>query len=137
MRRHLQEVAWFVLFGCLLAGFSLTVWNASRFQHQTKIPTHTIRATALAPQKNEKTEADKPFWEKTTTDPVAYFTLWLVAFTGVLAVSTIGLWGATWYIGAKQSREMKIIQRAYISAGPGRIRPFKKRSTATPTGTLF
>ena len=31
------------------------------------------------------------FWEKASCDPTAYFTLWLVAFTGVLAVSTIGL----------------------------------------------
>jgi hypothetical protein len=36
------------------------------------------------------------FWEKTDCDPVAYFTLWLVGFTGVLAVSTIGLWIVTW-----------------------------------------
>jgi hypothetical protein len=36
------------------------------------------------------------FWEKAGCDPTAYFTLWLVAFTGVLAVSTIGLWIVTW-----------------------------------------
>ena len=30
------------------------------------------------------------FWEKTRCDPIAYFTIWLVGFTEVLAFSTIG-----------------------------------------------
>jgi hypothetical protein len=47
------------------------------------------------------------FWEKASDDPVAYFTLWLVGFTGVLAVSTIGLWIVTWRASASQARGMK------------------------------
>jgi hypothetical protein len=47
------------------------------------------------------------FWEKTSNDPVAYFTLWLVGFTGVLAVSTIGLWIVTWRASVSQARDMK------------------------------
>src|ERR1700730_12646288 len=47
------------------------------------------------------------FWEKASDDPVAYFTLWLVGFTGVLAVSTIGLWIVTWRASASQARDMK------------------------------
>jgi hypothetical protein len=47
------------------------------------------------------------FWEKTIDDPVAYFTLWLVGFTGVLAVSTIGLWIVTWRASVSQARDMK------------------------------
>jgi hypothetical protein len=47
------------------------------------------------------------FWEKAADDPVAYFTLWLVGFTGVLAVSTIGLWIVTWRASASQARDMK------------------------------
>jgi hypothetical protein len=43
-----------------------------------------------------KSEECKTLWERTTSDPVAFFTLWLVIFTGVLAVSTIGLWFVTW-----------------------------------------
>src|ERR1700682_5933125 len=41
-----------------------------------------------------KTEERKTLWEKTTTDPVAFFTFWLVVFTGVLGASTIMLWRA-------------------------------------------
>ncbi len=47
------------------------------------------------------------FWEKTNCDPTAYFTVWLVAFTGVLAVSTIGLWIVTWRASVSQARDMK------------------------------
>jgi hypothetical protein len=47
------------------------------------------------------------FWEKAADDPVAYFTLWLVGFTGVLAASTIGLWIVTWRASASQARDMK------------------------------
>ena len=52
-------------------------------------------------------EHENGFWEKTSDDPVAYFTLWLVGFTGVLAVSTIGLWIVTWRASVAQARDMK------------------------------
>jgi len=43
------------------------------------------------------------FWEKTQCDPVAYFTAWLVGFTAVLGLSTIGLWIA----GERQLAHLK------------------------------
>jgi hypothetical protein len=46
-------------------------------------------------------------WEKTTDDPVAFFTFWLAIFTLVLAFSTIGLWIVTWRSSVRQSREMR------------------------------
>jgi hypothetical protein len=54
-------------------------------------------------------EKCKSFWEKTTSDPVAAFTL-------VLAISTIGLWVATLglYIGGERHSERQL--RAYIVA---------------------
>ena len=51
--------------------------------------------------------ATHAFWDKAADDPVAYFTLWLVGFTGVLALSTIGLWLVTWRSGARQSKETR------------------------------
>jgi len=62
------------------------------------------------------------FWEKAADDPVAYFTLWLVGFTGVLAFSTIGLWFVT-NRGVKiQARDTRILQRAYINVKPADVR---------------
>lgn len=59
-----------------------------------------------------KTEECKTLWERTTTDPVAFFTFWLVVFTGVLGASTVLLWLA----GEKQlgllKRSADISERA-------------------------
>ena len=52
-------------------------------------------------------EKNYGFWEKTRCDPVAYFSAWLVGFTGILAISTIGLWGVTLWSSIRQSRDMK------------------------------
>jgi hypothetical protein len=73
-------------------------------------------ATSYAPTNPEKeacyqaaaksgrsTDECKFFWERTTSDPIALFTL-------VLAVSTIGLWTATialYYAGERQLRQLK------------------------------
>ncbi|HWN49836.1 MAG TPA: hypothetical protein VNO18_08430 [Xanthobacteraceae bacterium] len=53
---------------------------------------------ATAQKTGHKTEDCKTLWERTTTDPISLFTL-------VLAISTIGLWGATialYFTGEKQ-----------------------------------
>jgi hypothetical protein len=75
-----------------------------------------------APNKRPADESENHgFWQKAGDDPVAYFTLWLVGFTGVLAVSTIGLWIVTWRASASQARDMKAsIAAAERSAGIAR-----------------
>ena len=47
-----------------------------------------------AGKEGRKTEECKSLWERTTSDPVAFFTFWLVVFTGGLGVSTVLLWRA-------------------------------------------
>jgi hypothetical protein len=46
-------------------------------------------------QEHNAANTEEPFWQRTAHDPIAVFNLLLVAFTGVLAVSTIGLWLAS------------------------------------------
>jgi hypothetical protein len=73
------------------------------------------------------TDECKALWEKTTSDPVAAFTL-------VLAISTIGLWVATLglYIGGERHSEREL--RAYIVATvQAEVRNFH---TANPTVLL-
>jgi hypothetical protein len=48
------------------------------------------------------------FWHWTTHDAVSFY-------TAVLAVSTILLWSATWRGIRNQSRQTRILQRAYLS----------------------
>ena len=57
-------------------------------------PTETEKRQCeeTATKTGHKTEECKTLWEKTTTDPVAFFTFWLVVFTGVLGASTVLLW---------------------------------------------
>src|SRR5437763_190971 len=53
-----------------------------------------------AHKSGHKTEECKSLWERTTTDPVAFFTF-------VLSISTIGLWIVTWRSGVRQTRDME------------------------------
>src|SRR5579864_3041457 len=50
-----------------------------------------------------KTEECKTFWERTTSDPIAFFTFWLFVSTVGLGVSTVMLWLA----GEKQFRHSR------------------------------
>jgi hypothetical protein len=45
-----------------------------------------------AAKTGHKAEECKTLWERTTSDPVAFFTFWLVVFTGGLGGCTIMLW---------------------------------------------
>jgi hypothetical protein len=78
------------------------------------------------------------FWEKTRCDPVAYFTAWLVGFTGVLGFSTIGLWWVTWQGSKRQARDMEasvaaahrsadIAEKALLSVEIPYLYPFVRR----------
>jgi hypothetical protein len=105
-----------------------------------------------ATKEGRKAEECKTFWEKTTTDPVAFFTLWLVVFTGGLTVSTILLWRA----GERQTsiarQAMVAGERAFIfttNVSPfweidpatnlysWRFRPLWKNSGDTPTRRMI
>jgi len=65
------------------------------------------------------------FLVKTFDEPVSAFTAILAVSTIVLAISTGALWWVTWRSGVRQSREMKILQRAYVSIEPDGIHLMK------------
>lgn len=78
---------------------------------QQRAPSDT-QATEAKP-----TEANQPesFWQHTRHDPVAFFTLWLTVFTGVLAASTIGLW-------LSNRNTIEQMQRDFAAANRPRVR---------------
>ena len=80
---------------------------------------------AAAAQDHEQKNVFERFWEWTTDDPVAVYTL-------VLAISTIGLWLVTRRGMRNQSLEVRILQRAYISVEPGGISPAKPVTQCRP-----
>jgi hypothetical protein len=79
-------------------------------------PQHHATSNHQPDEHPTEKENKNGFWEKAGDDPVAYFTLWLVGFTGVLALSTIGLWIVTWRAGASQARDMKASIKAAEAA---------------------
>jgi hypothetical protein len=54
-------------------------------------------------QCSRQEEKNYGFWEKTRCDPIAYFTVWLVGFTGVLALVSVGQ-GILLFRGDKTAR---------------------------------
>ncbi len=79
-----------------------------------------------AQKSGHKAEECKSLWEKATTDPVAFFTLWLVISTVGLGVSTVLLWRDTKRSGERQARDTEILQRAYLSVTPLGLVPFRR-----------
>jgi hypothetical protein len=70
-----------------------------------------------ARKSGHKTEECKTIWEKTTTDPVAFFTF-------VLSISTIGLWIVAWRSGVRQSRDMDAAVRETRRIGEAQVRAY-------------
>ena len=58
------------------------------------------------------------WWEWTTHDPVAFYTSLLAGFTLLLAVSTVGLWIATWLAARRAETSLHFVEGAWLFAGP-------------------
>jgi hypothetical protein len=106
MRRFLLRVwRWLraeIVFGFLIA----TVFGAGVLGWQAAYaPTDAEKQKCYdaAERTGHKTEECKTLWERTTSDPVAFFTFWLVVSTIGLGISTVMLWLA----GEKQFRHAR------------------------------
>jgi hypothetical protein len=73
-----------VAIGALIA-FSLWIFVVLPFLYMR--PNYDTGHNQTATNCSAEESKNHGFWEKTDCDPVAYFTLWLVGFSGVLAVS--------------------------------------------------
>src|SRR5262249_20448349 len=70
------------------------------------------------------------FWHWTTNDPVSFY-------TAVLALSTILLWIVTWRGIRTQSKDTRILQRAYVSVDPGGLTAHRDRDDRLHTTVIF
>jgi hypothetical protein len=82
------------LFACWIIGFGFIVWHSSQSPKNTR----QNKSAHTTEQKSQKDITD---------ERLADYTLLLAWFTGILAVSTIGLWIVSWRSGNKQSRDME------------------------------
>lgn len=93
-------------------------------------PNSAIQQVSQATE-HQPTDHEAKSKKEETDEALAYYTLWLMVFTGVLAAATLGLGGATFGLyltGEKQigliqqqAADTRILQRAYISVEPGGI----------------
>lgn len=121
----------------LAAAVALALDSYSRQQGSTAQKQQPQQSSQTErPAEQQESHKGKTLWERTTEDPVAFFTFWLVIFTAVLAASTIGLWVVTWRASAKQSRDMQaslgIAKQSADTAKAALVasqRPWIKRTT--------
>jgi hypothetical protein len=90
------------------------------------LPPITQEQIAAAERASQEEAAEytplRRFWHWTTHDAVAFYTSVLAIFTGVLGISTIGLWSETRRAGERQSADMKTsIEVATRSAEAARL----------------
>jgi hypothetical protein len=79
-----------LVFLIAVTGFVLGGSIQATFFRPLKIPVHQVNPENSEEESNGE-KKDKTFWERTTGDPIALYTLALTAFTGVLAWATYGL----------------------------------------------
>ena len=76
----------------------------------------------LYPQTNQRSDAgtrkepNNISQSQVADDRITTYTLWLAIFTGVLSLSTIGLWGATYRAGNVAERALVAGERAFVFA---------------------
>jgi hypothetical protein len=90
----------------VLAAISLSVWRSFHVDS----PPNEAHGSQSAEAKDHLGRDEKGFLDRTTEDPVAFFTLWLTLFTGVLAAFTVWLALSTKDLrdfAEEQARDMK------------------------------
>jgi len=121
------------LIALIAAGFLLTGMAEAWPQSSPEPPSEPIaseQSADPAAETKKQTDQGESFWQRVTSDPVAFFTLWIAAFTFALAVSTVGLWIVTWRGLIRQRRDTQILQRAYIAVDALGVKPFGERAVA-------
>ena len=89
-----------------LAAASLTLWRPS---HPVG-PSDEASGVQNTETKSNRGKEDKSFLDRTTEDPVAFYTLWLTLFTGMLAAFTVWMALSTKDLrdfAEEQARDMK------------------------------
>jgi hypothetical protein len=105
-----------IAFGFFVAGI---FWIAAYALLASYTPTTAEKEYCYqaAAKSGHDTQECESFWERTTSDPIALFTL-------VLSFATVGLWAATIWGIRSQKSDTRILQRAYISVKPGGVTPY-------------
>jgi hypothetical protein len=102
-----------ILLGLLLASLFWIVvlgWQASYFPRSQQ----ANDCYETAKKAGTKTDDCKGFWERTTSDPTAAFTLGIFIFNIVLRLSTVALWQVTRRSTDIAERAFSDLERPYV-----------------------
>lgn len=112
MQRRCQNAVWFALAILLAIGWAAVIWRASNVPHP---PINQSAADQKYRQPKSETIEER---HQATEEAIAYYNKWLMFFTAILAVSTVGLGVATiglYFAGERQ------LEHARSEAGRARF----------------
>jgi hypothetical protein len=91
--------------------FATMLWVGIWGWHDSYALTEKQKDECYETTKNtgQKSDECKTFWERTTSDPIAFFTL-------VLAISTVGLWVATIFLYSAGERQIGVAKESADAA---------------------
>src|SRR4051794_27948749 len=110
------------VYGIIILGLFIALISRDLSQPPTPPgnPIHKTEADQTRNAENQENKTRETLWQRTISDPTAFFTFVLAIFTGVLAVSTFLLWLVTG-TAARAARDsadaLPILERAYILVG--------------------
>jgi hypothetical protein len=98
-----------------LVGFSLSLGVWGWIDSYGPTQRQKDECYEAAKKTGQKSDECTSFWERATHDPIAFFTL-------ILAVSTIGLWGATALLYRAGERQFRLAREEFLSTHRPKIR---------------
>ena len=116
MLKRCPNIALFALALCFAIGFGAEVWRAS------KIPHPSINQSTTAQKEhhpNSKTIEER---HQATEEAIAYYNKWLMFFTAILAVATLGLGTATVGLYFAGERQLRLARDEFLSTHRPKIR---------------
>jgi hypothetical protein len=124
-----------IAYGAVLALFVAWISLGSWYAWRSSLPTPQNQSKNASYQ-NAKKEAEKISQSESIDDRLAKYTLWVAIFTGVLAVSTIGLWVATIGLYFAGKSQLKLARDEFISSHRPKLR-LKHIWVSSPDGQTF
>jgi len=127
--KRLPTIVAFAAFVGLILGWSYLVWGASQSSRST-IQHETATRDQSGSNKQSIQEGQK------TDQALARYTWWLTAFTGILAIATIGLGVATVGLYFASERQFKLARDEFLASRRPQLR-LKHMWLATADGKHF
>jgi hypothetical protein len=116
MLRRYQNAVWFALAILLAIGWGAVIWQASNISHPS------IKQNTEAKKDNQPNSKTIEERHQATEEAIAYYNKWLMFFTAILALATMGLGGSTLGLYFAGERQLRLARDEFISSHRPKIR---------------